>query len=114
MWARRSNYISVLMREKNMSLQDAVDHIGVQYKTLLDQFLLHEAMLPSFESPSADDGVRRYVECVKQSIIGYLNWCFDTYRYFGREDRDVRHTLVVDLDERIEHARNQAIRDRRN
>jgi len=109
-----SNYISVLMREQNLSLQDAVDHMGVQYKTLLDQFLRYEAMLPSFGSPSADDGLRRYVECMKQSIVGYLIWCFDTYRYFGPEDRDVRHTLVVGLDEHIEHVRDQAIRDRRN
>ncbi len=109
-----SNYISVLMREQNLSLQDAVDHMGVQYKTLLDQFLRYETMLPSFGSPSADNGLRRYVECMKQSIVGYLIWCFDTYRYFGPEDRDVRHTLVVGLDEHIEHVRDQAIRDRRN
>ncbi|KLO08665.1 terpenoid synthase [Schizopora paradoxa] len=109
-----SNYISVLMREKGLSLQGAVDHIGAQYKALLDKFLRHEAMLPSFGHPSVDSGLRRYVECMKQSIVGYNVWCFDTYRYFGPEDRDVRRTLVVRLDERVEHARNEAIKDRRN
>lgn len=109
-----SNYISVLMREKGLSLQGAVDHIGAQYKALLDTFLRHEALLPSFGHQSVDNGLCRYVECMKQSIVGYNVWCFDTYRYFGPEDRDVRHTLIVRLDERIEHARNEAIKDRRN
>lgn len=93
------NYISVLMHERNLSLQDAVDHIGAQYEALLDQFLRHEATLPSFGTPLVDEGVRRYVECMKQSIVGYIVWCFDTYRYFGPEDRDVRRTLTVILDE---------------
>ena len=109
-----SNYISVLMREKSLCLQGAVDHIGAQYKSLLDEFLRHEAMLPSFGNPLVDNGLRRYVECMKQSIVGYNVWCFDTYRYFGPEDRDVRRSLVVRLDERVEHARNEAIKDRRN
>lgn len=98
------NYITVLQQEKNLSLQDAADHIGAEFETLLRQFLLDEASLPSW-GPSVDAGVQQYVASIKDSIIGYIIWCFDTYRYFGPDDREVRHTLLVKLEAETEKVR---------
>jgi len=95
------NYITVLQREKELTLQGAVDHIGEEFQTLLSKFLVDEETLPSWGS-LVDSDVRKYVESIKESIIGYIIWCFDTYRYFGPEDREVRHTLVVELQGRHE------------
>ena len=91
-----SNLVSILMREKGHSLQEAVDYIGDQFKALLDVFNTQESSLPSFGA-QADEDLQTYIFTTKQSIIGYMIWCFDTRRYFGPEDGDVRHTLVVKL-----------------
>lgn len=91
-----NNLITILMKEKGLSLQQSVDYIAAQFTALVDVFNKNEAALPSF-GPKADRDVERYILATKQSLIGYMNWCFDTRRYFGPEDGDVRHTLVVKL-----------------
>lgn len=84
------------MKEKGYGLQQSVNYIGDQFKSLLDVFKKNEATLPSFGA-QADEDLKRYIFSTKQSVVGYMNWCFDTNRYFTPEDGDVRHTLIVRL-----------------
>ncbi|KLO08651.1 hypothetical protein SCHPADRAFT_1000785 [Schizopora paradoxa] len=91
-----NNLITILMKEKGFSLQRSVDYVGDQFKSLLDVFNKNEACLPSFDA-EGDEALRRYILSTKQSIIGYMHWCFDTHRYFTPEDGDVRRTLIVRL-----------------
>lgn len=89
-----NNLITILMKEKGYSLQQSVDYVADQFRSLLDTFNKNETCLPSFDA-KGDDALRRYIYSTKQSLIGYMNWCFDTGRYFTPEDGDVRHTLIV-------------------
>ena len=91
-----NNLITILIKEKGYSLQESVDYIGDQFKALLDVFNMNEACLPSFGA-EGDEALRRYILSTKQSVIGYMHWCFDTNRYFTPEDGDVRRTLIVRL-----------------
>lgn len=84
------------MRDKGFSLQESVDYVGAQISSLLDLFNNSEAALPSF-GPKVDRDLEKYILATKQSLIGHIVWSFDTHRYFGPEDGDVKHTLVVQL-----------------
>jgi len=90
------NLIAILMRDRGYSLQESIDYLGAEIKSLLDIFNKSEAALPSF-GPNVDRDLEKYIFATKQSLIGLIIWSFDTHRYFGPEDGDVKHTLVVKL-----------------
>lgn len=43
-----NNVLTVLQREKNFTLQEAADHVGVHFKELVVKFESGKARLPSF------------------------------------------------------------------
>lgn len=91
-----SNVITVLMKERNLDLQGAVDAVGVHYKGLVDGFLVDEARLPSWGS-DMDRLIAGYVKGLKDWVIGNMVWSFETPRYFGIERDEVRRTGVVHI-----------------
>lgn len=42
--------ISILRREKNLNLQEAVDFVGLHYQELIDTFQSSKAQMPRFGS----------------------------------------------------------------
>lgn len=43
-----NNVLTVLMREKGMTLQEAADYVGYHFKELVDKFESGKSRLPSF------------------------------------------------------------------
>ena len=91
-----NNFITVLMRTQNMSIQEACDYVGRHYKQLMDDFLAAKASLRSF-GPEVDADVKRYIEACQHWPAGNLVWSFETPRYFGARRDHIRSTRVVPL-----------------
>lgn len=82
------------MKEMNISLQGAADHVGMLFKDLMDDFLKCKANLPSF-GPEWDDVVPKLIALLEAWIIGNILWSFETPRYFGADAAEVKETRVV-------------------
>ncbi|KAH9951865.1 terpenoid synthase [Amylocystis lapponica] len=90
------NLVVNFMQHQNLSLQEALDLIGKLYKENIDVFIENAAQLPSW-GPEIDRDVDRYVQGLRDWIIGCLHWSFDSKRYFGDRGTEIKKTLVVDL-----------------
>ncbi|KAI0325770.1 terpenoid synthase [Cubamyces sp. BRFM 1775] len=91
-----NNIITVLMTHKSLSLQEAANHVGEHWKTLINTYLDAKESLPSW-GEKIDHDVARYAMAMESWVIGNLNWSFETLRYFGPARLDVRRTGVVHL-----------------
>ncbi|KAL5518434.1 hypothetical protein ACEPAH_116 [Sanghuangporus vaninii] len=90
------NIITVLIHNKGLSHQDAIDESGKLYKRCIDTFLTCKATLRSF-GPEADEMIRGYVYGLEQWISGHNAWTLETRRYFAEGDDEDKHTGVVKI-----------------
>ncbi|KAL5485913.1 hypothetical protein ACEPAI_6956 [Sanghuangporus weigelae] len=96
-----SNIVTVIMKEKSLSLQETVDFVGAEFESILADFVDDKMALPSF-GEKTDDDVMRFIGALETWIIGNICWSFATRRYFGRDHDEIRKTLVVKLADRIQ------------
>lgn len=96
-----SNIVTVIMKEKGLSLQDTVDFVGADFESLLSDFAYDKKTLRSF-SKGTDKNVKRFIDALETWIIGNICWSFSTRRYFGRDHEEIRRTLMVKLADRIQ------------
>ena len=105
-----NNLLSVLMREDNLTLQQASDYAGQMCRELIAKFQACKAVLPSFANlaeyagdrfsgpmQGVDDIVETYVQSLEHWITGNIYWSFHTQRYFGPEHKEVEQSLVVNI-----------------
>lgn len=93
-----NNIVTVIMQDRGVSLQEAVDFVGVHFKALLDGFIEDVSTLRSFGA-EVDVGVQRYITSIKDAVIGNMIWCFETTRYFGSQGLEIKDTLIVQFRE---------------
>ncbi|GLB40505.1 putative terpenoid synthase [Lyophyllum shimeji] len=91
-----NNIVTVLMAKRNMTLQEASDHVGAHCKELMDNFISAQARLPSWGS-SVDSEVARYLQGLGCWVKGNLDWSFETQRYFGVRHLEIKETRLVTL-----------------
>ncbi|THH10891.1 hypothetical protein EW145_g1024 [Phellinidium pouzarii] len=91
-----SNYITVVMKEKGLTIQEAFDYAGTEFQTLMSQFIAEKAALPSFGT-EIDNDLKCYVVGLERWVSGNLQFSFETLRYFGGEREEVKKTLIVRL-----------------
>lgn len=96
-----SNIVTVIMKEKALSLQETVDFVSAEFESLLEEFAEDKMSLPSF-GEKTDVDIMRFIDALETWIIGNIHWSFATRRYFGREHEEIRKTLVVRLADRIQ------------
>lgn len=84
------------MKDKNIGLQQAVDHIGEVFKSLTDQYNSSKEQLRSW-SPEVDRDVLRFCSAMEYWVSGNLNWSFETPRYFGQDGEEIKRTRLVQL-----------------
>jgi len=84
------------MTHDGLSLQQAVDRIGEMCKQTLDAFIENQTRVPSW-GDGIDRGVKLYVDCLQNWIVGSLHWSFMTKRYFGDNGKSVKANRIVDL-----------------
>ncbi|EJD45635.1 terpenoid synthase [Auricularia subglabra TFB-10046 SS5] len=95
-----NNFVTVLMKNKGLSLQQASDYIGEHYKSLVDQYFSARAALrtQSFGDAQMDQDVERYINEMSNWAIGNVVWSFETKRYFGDSDfKEIKRTQCVPL-----------------
>ncbi|EIW83595.1 terpene synthase [Coniophora puteana RWD-64-598 SS2] len=90
------NMIPVLMRERGLDLQGAVDFVGRLCKGTIERFETERARLPSW-GPELDAQVQTYIEGLQNWIVGSLHWSFDSHRYFGKDGHAVKKHRIVKL-----------------
>ena len=90
------NVVTILMRERQLSLQGAADAIGTEFSDLVRSFSTGRLELPSWGN-DVDDALKSYVDSMEIWADGYLKWCFISRRYFGQRLEDVKKTRIVKL-----------------
>ncbi|KAF7372989.1 Terpene cyclase [Mycena sanguinolenta] len=78
------NLVTVAMREKNFSVQQAVDHVGEQYLHISRAFCEDMKNLPIFPDP-VDNLVKEYATGMALWVYTNIKWSFASQRYFGRD-----------------------------
>lgn len=77
-------------------MQEAADYIGSQFQVLQDVFIENKNLINSF-GEAVNKDVRLYVSGIEYWVVGNLLWSFDSQRYFGRNNKEVKRTLIVPL-----------------
>ncbi|TFK33445.1 isoprenoid synthase domain-containing protein [Crucibulum laeve] len=90
------NMIPVVMRQKNLSLQEAVDFVGDYCKNSIERFETDRKSVPSW-GPDVDKDVTIYIEGLQNWIVGSLHWSFDSERYFGKLGAQVKKHRIIEL-----------------
>lgn len=91
-----NNIVTVLMQEKQVGLQAAVDLVGEHFSTLMARFQEDVKRIPTW-GPRVDASVAAYVAAMEHWVVGNLVWSFETQRYFGPGHAEVKRTRVVRL-----------------
>ncbi|KAF9453461.1 terpenoid synthase [Macrolepiota fuliginosa MF-IS2] len=88
-----NNVVTVLMNDRNISLQEACDVVGVHCQQFVDDYLSARDELRATVGGDAS----RVVEAMGNWIIGNVEWSFESPRYFGHEHDEVKRTLTLTL-----------------
>ncbi|KAG5645541.1 hypothetical protein DXG03_005816 [Asterophora parasitica] len=91
-----NNIVTVLMANKNMTIQEASDYAGTVCDALVDRFITAQARLPSWGA-SVDSEVARFIQGLGCWAKGNLDWSFKTLRYFGVKHLEIKETRLVTL-----------------
>ncbi|KAG1852782.1 isoprenoid synthase domain-containing protein [Suillus subalutaceus] len=83
------NIVAVLMHERGLDLQGAMDYASQMCKDAIQRFDSNRAILPSWEE-EVDRQVAIYVEGLQNWIVGSLHWYHDSPRYAVMPDRIVK------------------------
>ncbi|KAH0585068.1 Pentalenene synthase [Termitomyces sp. J132] len=91
-----NNIVTVLMKNRHLTLQEASDYVGAHCQELMNRFISAQACLPSWGT-SVDSEVAQYIQGLGCWVKGNLDWSFETQRYFGVQHLVVKETLLVTL-----------------
>jgi hypothetical protein len=73
------NFVCVLMRERGLSLQSAVDTLTNMIASRVGEYIQLRAALPSFGA-EADAHLRRYLAEVEHETYGAVRWWYESKR----------------------------------
>lgn len=93
---RGNNILTVLMKAKGISLQQAANVVGEHSAKLMKDLEDAKKCLPSWGT-RVDTDVARYIRALEDWVIGNLEWSFKTVRYFGPTHDEIKKTRVVAL-----------------
>ncbi|THU98276.1 terpenoid synthase [Dendrothele bispora CBS 962.96] len=91
------NIVSVIMIEKNFTVQQAMDHVERIYVGVREDFLRNYENLPAYDDPSLNNLVREYCWGMGQWVTTNIKWSFKSERYFGKEGVSVMQHRRVPL-----------------
>ncbi|KAF5346639.1 hypothetical protein D9758_013207 [Tetrapyrgos nigripes] len=77
------NIVSVIMKEKDCTVQQAMDHVGRIYVGIRDDFMENYKNLPVYEEP-LNSLVHEYCWGMGQWVTTNIKWSFKSERYFGK------------------------------
>ncbi|KAG1831949.1 isoprenoid synthase domain-containing protein [Suillus subalutaceus] len=83
------NIVAVLMHDRGLDLQGAIDYAGQMCKDAIQRFESSRAILPSWEK-EVDRQVAIYVEGLQNFMVGSLHWHLNSARYDVKPDRIIK------------------------
>ncbi|THU88361.1 terpenoid synthase [Dendrothele bispora CBS 962.96] len=90
------NIVSVIMTEKNFTIQQAMDYVDRLYVGMREEFLKNYENLPLYDDPSLNSLVQEYCWGVCQWTTTNIKWSFKSERYFGKEGLNImQHRRVA-------------------
>ncbi|KAH9943697.1 terpenoid synthase [Amylocystis lapponica] len=90
------NMIAVLIREYGYTLQQGVDFVGHLCVGSIERFEKERLAIPSW-GVDIDRDVAKYIDGMQNWIVGSLHWSFESLRYFGARNAEIKRELVVKL-----------------
>ncbi|KAF8629977.1 hypothetical protein AX17_005542 [Amanita inopinata Kibby_2008] len=90
------NMIPVMMAQKGLNLQEAVDFVGECCRVSIERFETDRQLIPSW-GPEIDRDVAKYVDGLQNWIVGSLHWSFDSERYFGKLGPQIKQDRKIEL-----------------
>ncbi|KZS87845.1 terpenoid synthase [Sistotremastrum niveocremeum HHB9708] len=92
------NIITVTIRERRCSIQQALDHVGEWYHRLQQQFLVLFNDLSSLStSIHLEPEIKEFIQGIGNFITGNIAWHFETERYFGKHGLEVQNHKTITL-----------------
>jgi hypothetical protein len=106
--------VSVLMKQRGLGLQEAIDLVGDYCRACIDRFEQDRQQLPSW-GPEVDNMIAHYADGLQNWIVGKsdrfnlrngvylpyllgsLHWSFHTERYFGKHGLEVKKHRTIQL-----------------
>lgn len=92
------NLVAVTMREKNLGVQEAMDHIGEMYDDMRTKFCEDFENIPYFSqySPEVNELVHKWCWYVGNWVTTNIMWSHLGERYFGKAGMEVlKHRTVT-------------------
>jgi hypothetical protein len=103
----KHNLITVLMNEKQLTVQGAISYATTLVKQSLEAFLALERSIPTpvvhsswslsswYSRPTGWDArtrsdVQAYIRGLRDCIVGFSNWAYETEMYFGEKGEEAR------------------------
>ncbi|KAG1870643.1 isoprenoid synthase domain-containing protein [Suillus subalutaceus] len=90
------NMVAVLMDDRGLDLQGAIDYTAQMCKDAIQRFESNRAILPSWEE-EVDRQVAIYVEGMQNWMVGSLHWHLDSVRFSGTDGYAVKQDRIVKL-----------------
>jgi hypothetical protein len=90
------NLITVIMKERNVGLQEAIDYAGDFHASRVERFYELYLDIPRWGGP-VDLDVQRLVQGMAWWETGNIHWSFESERYFGSRGLEVRRAKKVHL-----------------
>ncbi|KAK7037257.1 hypothetical protein VNI00_011248 [Paramarasmius palmivorus] len=98
-----ANAMTVVMKAKMIGLQEASDYIGNLCENLLSEFQGSQREMEALAREAGEDEADilrdaiRVLEAYGHWVRGNVEWSFETERYFGKENKNIRQSLRVTL-----------------
>ncbi|THU78121.1 terpenoid synthase [Dendrothele bispora CBS 962.96] len=88
-----SNLVFIVMEEKDLGLQDAIDYVINMLSDRVDEYIALKKSLPSF-GPEVDRELARYLKALEHFVQGTVVWYYSP-RYFRNIDISDRTELLI-------------------
>jgi len=86
----RHNLLTVLIEEKKLTAQGAADAAGALIRDTMDMFLANEQAILSESATRLNPDIRRFAQGLRDWIVGFIHWIYETERFFGESAEEVR------------------------
>jgi len=99
-----ANIITVIMKSKGVGIQTAADFLGGYCEALTSQVLEAKRVLSSRSDPVYSKDAVRIMDAFGDWVRGIDQWHFATERYFGKENKTVKETRIVEIKAPFSHS----------
>lgn len=81
-----------------MTIQSALNEIGIIFKTTADQFrTLRSSEVPKFSGVGDAAIVEEFLDGIEMGIAGMIEWSFQSERYFGKDGQQRKKDRVLTI-----------------